>query len=135
MPGAAAGLTDVGAVDPQPLEAGRVGEHLLEQPAIFRLVALAGTERAARFGDPGGEIVADRLEAAEIEDSGPPRDRPPTPARLSGTREGLGEKAGELPLQTRDLPPQLGAGEVLAVGGPELGAGVSFEELRHAHRV
>jgi hypothetical protein len=135
MPGAAAGLPDVGAVDPQPLEASRVGEHLLEQPAIFGLVALAGAERAARLCDPVGEIVADRLEPTEIEDAGRPGDRPSIPARLGGAWEGLCEKAGELPLQPHDLPTQLGAGEVLAIGDPELGAGVSFEELRHAHRV
>ena len=67
---------------------------------------------SARLGDPLGELVAQLLQLAEVEDP-----------RLGGHRgdavldldpaEGLGEEAGELALEMADLAPQLGPGQAL----------------------
>jgi len=88
----------------------------LEQPS--EQLAVAGLElgprgeRFPRLGDAIGEIVADPLEVAEVEDA----------RRRSRTRDlaidldagkGLGSEAPELALEAADLRAQLGAGRVL----------------------
>ena len=69
-------------------------------------------EGQARLGDPLGELVAQPLELAEVED---PRLAPTAATAVVDLdpAEGLGEEAGELALEAADLPPQLDAGEAL----------------------
>jgi hypothetical protein len=125
---AAAGLADVGAGDAHPLEALRGGDHLLEQDAVGVLQPGPLRERAARFGDPAGEPVANRLQLAEPEDPGSPRSRR-DPVRDLDVPEGLAEEPGQLRLQPPDLPAQLDAGKTLV--GPYMEKAV-VEQLPHS---
>jgi len=110
MPVAAAGLTDVGAGDPEPFVLLRGRQHPLEQLAVGGLEPGALLERPPAVGDLGGESVADRLELAETE-------RPRLGRRRghagvdSEARERLGDDRRQLALQATDLAPQLSAGE------------------------
>jgi hypothetical protein len=64
VPVAAARQADVGAADPQPVEAAGVGKHLVEQFAVRLLEGIALDQRASRLGDAVGERVADFLQLA-----------------------------------------------------------------------
>ena len=74
------------------------------------LVAL--TQGKPRVGNPLGEVVAQTLQLAEVEEARLARDRIDPVADLDPS-EALGEEAGELTLEMTDLPPQLSASETL----------------------
>jgi hypothetical protein len=107
----AARQAEVGAADPQPREAGGVGEHLVEQFAVRLLEGLAIDQRAARLADADGERVADLLQLAQVEH--PRRPRGGDPVRHVHPAEPFGDQPGELTLEPADLPAQLGAGQTL----------------------
>jgi hypothetical protein len=111
VPVAAARQAEVGAADPQPVEAGRVGQHLLQQFAVAPLERLALAERGARLGDPPGERVADLLQLTQVEH--PRRSHGGDPMRHLDPAQAFGDEAAELPLEPPDLPSQLGACEPL----------------------
>jgi hypothetical protein len=108
---AAAGQADVGAADPQPAVGGRVGKHLVEEPAVGLLDGVALEEGAARVGDATGERIAKLLELTQVED--PRRPRGGDPVRHLDATEPVGNHPAELTLQPPDLPAQLGAGQTL----------------------
>ena len=115
---AAAGLADIGAGDPHPLEVRRVGQHPLEQLAVASLELGPLVERQARLADPLGKFVAHPLQLAEAEH--------PRLAATAAHRgvdldpaEGLGEQPGQLVLEPGDLAPQLGAGKALVAPDPK----------------
>jgi len=120
---AATGQAEVGAADPQPVEAGGVGQHLLEQLAVGLLEGLALGERAARVGDAAGERVTNLLELTEVEH--PRRARGEDPVRHDHASQSLGDQPRQLTLELADLPPQLGAGQTLVDGD-------SFEHSPHS---
>ncbi len=109
---AATRLAEVVARDAQPLEVLGAGEHPLQKFAIAGLELGAPLQAPARVLDPVGEGVANGLQLAQVECSGLARDG----WHLRGdfeAWEGLGDQRGELPFETADLTPQLGAGEAL----------------------
>jgi hypothetical protein len=120
---AAARQAEVGAADPQPVEAGRVGEHLVEQFLVGLLEGIALDQRPARIGDPAGERVANLLELAQVEH--PRRPRGGDAVRHGDAAESFGDQPGELTLELADLPAQLGAGQTLVDGD-------SFEHSPHS---
>lgn len=67
MPGAAAGLSDVMASDPHPLELGWIGEHCLQQLTVTGLELGALIEPQPRLSDPSREFIAHPLQLAQIE--------------------------------------------------------------------
>jgi hypothetical protein len=131
MPGAAAGLADVGTGDPQPLVLGRSGQHPLQQLTIARLELGPILELTAGDADPGRERVADRLQLAQAErprlicestDSGVDRE----------ARKGLGDQGAKLRFEAADLTPQLDPGEPLVAIYAKRSAPVSVEQIRHS---
>lgn len=89
MPVAAAGLSDVGARDPQPLVLGGSVEHAPKQLAVPNLELVLLAERRASGGNAVGERVANPLKlpkSGETRAAG--RRRNPSIDRHS--REGLG---------------------------------------------
>lgn len=58
MPGAAAGLAEIGPGDQHPLEVGRRGQHRAQALAVLPLLVSALAQDPPRRGDPGGEGVA-----------------------------------------------------------------------------
>lgn len=125
MPVAAARQPEVGAADPQPAVSGGVGEHSPEELTVRLLELLALDQRPARLGDLPGERVADLLQLTEVER--PRRAGGGDPVRHGDTPEPLGDQPGELPLEPRDLPAQLGAGQTLIDRDP-------FEHSPHTHQ-
>jgi hypothetical protein len=107
----AARQAEVGAADPQPAEAGGVGEHLVEQFAVGLLEGVALDQRAAGLGEATGERVTDLLQLTEVEHPG--RARGGDPVRHDDAAETLRDQPGELTLELGDLPAQLGAGQSL----------------------
>jgi hypothetical protein len=130
VPGAAARLADVAALDLHPLEVLRRRQHLGQQLAVGLLDPLALTQGDAGVGDPFGELVAQALQLPEPEDP-----------RLGGhggdpivdldPAEGGGEVLGELALEAADLTPQLGAGEALVDPDMERVEALSCEQIGH----
>ncbi len=116
MPVAAAGQAEVGAADPQPAIGGRVGKHLVEEPAVGLLDGVALAEGAARIGDTTDERVAKLLELTEVED--PRRARGGDPVRHVDPPEAIGHQPAEVKFQPPDLPAQLGAGQTLIYRDP-----------------
>ena len=82
VPMAATRLADVGPRDPQPLEVGRFGEHVVEQLAVGGL-ELGPSARARGPRRSAPPAVAHLLELAEPEG---PRLRPRRPRRASRSR-------------------------------------------------
>lgn len=111
MPVAAARQAEVGATDPQPAVGGRIGKHLVEEPAVGLLDGVALAEGPARVGDATGERIPNLLELTQVED--PRRPRSGDPVRHVDATEALGDQPAELTLQPPDLPAQLGAGQTL----------------------
>lgn len=127
---AASGLAEVGARDPQPLEPGGLGEHLLEQLPVVGLERGPLGESATDGGDPRRQGVADLLELPEADQARLPRGG--GHARIDGkARKGLRREPPQLSLEAADLSPQLGAGETLVAAYASLGKGVSVEQLLH----
>lgn len=67
MPVATAGLTDIGAGDPQPLVLRRGGKHPPEQLAVAGLELGALPQLMLRHADPCRQRIADRLQVAETQ--------------------------------------------------------------------
>lgn len=111
MPVAATREAEVGPADPQPTEAGGVGEHSPEELAVGPLEVIPLDQGAARLGDAIGERVAHLLELPQVEH--PRRSRGGDAVRDDDAPETLGDQAAELPLEPGDLPAQLGAGQAL----------------------
>jgi hypothetical protein len=111
VPVAATRQPEVGAADPQPTEAGGVGEHLVQQLAVGPLEVVALDQGPTGVGDPVGERVADLLELTQVEQAR--RTRGGDPVWDDDPPQTLGDQATELPLELGDLPAQLGAGKTL----------------------
>lgn len=112
MPVAAARLANVGTGDSQPLVLGGRGEHVAQQLAIVLLQLAALAQRDAGVRNLLGKGVPHALQLAEV---GDPR-WSCQGGNLGVYREpweGLGHKAGQLPLEAPDLAPQLGPRESL----------------------
>jgi len=136
VPGAAARLADVGAFDLDPLEVRRGRQHLRQQLAVGGLDALALAQRHASIGNPFGQLVAQPLELAQVEDPRLRRDGADPVPYLDSAERG-GEEPGQLALQASDLAPQLGPGEALVNLDRKRGKAVSYEQIGHwaRHRV
>jgi hypothetical protein len=130
VPVTTAGLADIGAADLDPLEVLRCGEHLPQQLAVAGLDPGPLAQRQPRLGDPFGEIVAQALELAQVEDPGLHRDGGDAMIELDPA-EGLGEEAGELALEVTDLAPQLRAGSELVDLDAKPIQAVSCEQINH----
>jgi hypothetical protein len=128
VPGAAAGLADVGTADPHPpVLLGRL-DQVAQELAVGGLDLSALGEDEARLGDPVGKLVADGLQLAEVEDP-----------RLAGegahrgvdpdSAEGLSEEPGQDALETADLTAQLAASQTLV--GSRMKKAVSLEQFPH----
>lgn len=106
MPVAAARQTEVLPRHADPLEVPRGGKHPLDELAVLVLDPLSLHQSASSLGDTVGESIADRLQLAEIEH---PRCRGGGLDAVRDLRvtEPLSDKAGELRLETTDLPAQL----------------------------
>ncbi len=128
MPGAAAGLADVGAGDGDPLVGGRVGQHPPQQLPVGGLDLGPLGERDAGAGHPLGELVAQPLQLAEVEDARLRRPRR-DPVRDLDPAEGGTEQRCQLALEPADLPPQLLPRAALVNPRPE---GI---ELVSAHKI
>lgn len=126
----AAGLADIGAGDPQPLEVARSVEHPLEQLPVARLQLLLLAQGDASRGHAIGEQVADPLEVAEAENAGAGAGGGDRGVDLD-PGERLGREPRKLPLQPPDLPSQLGARRPLVTADADLGPAVSVEQMRH----
>jgi hypothetical protein len=118
VPSAAAGLADIRAGDPQPLELGRAVKHAIEQVAIPCLQLGPLGERHASVTDALGELVADPLELTEAEGARLKCGRDYGRVDLQA-RKGLGPHARELMLEPADLAAQVGAREALVTAGRE----------------
>jgi hypothetical protein len=68
VPASTAWLAEVGARDPHPPELGGRGDHFSQQLAVSGLDPGALSQIDARLGDKLGQIVAQLLELAEVED-------------------------------------------------------------------
>lgn len=91
MPVAATREPEVGAADPQPTEAGGVGEHSPEELAVGPLEVIPLDQGAACLGDATGERVADLLELPQVEH--PRRSRGGDAVRDDDAPETLGDQA------------------------------------------
>jgi hypothetical protein len=130
VPGAAAGQAELVAGDHHPLELGGGVQHRLQDLAPLALGAGSLGEGPPGFGDPAGQLVAQALGLAEVED---PRLRGDGlhPMADLDPPEALRQQAGQLALQARDLPPQLEARLQLVDGAAELRETVSYEQVGH----
>jgi hypothetical protein len=108
---AAARQAEIGAADPQPVEAGGIGEHLVEQLPVGLLEGIPLDQRAPRLRDATGERVADLLQLAQVEH--PRGSRRRHPMRHVDATEPFGDQAAKLTLELADLPAQLCAGQTL----------------------
>jgi hypothetical protein len=130
VPGATAGLADVGTRDPQPLVLGGGGKHLLEQLAVAGLDHRALAEGDVGGGDPLGERVAHLLELLEPGD--PRLGEPGRHDRVElQSRERLSRETTELVFEPADLTAQLDPCEALVAPHPERAERLSFEQIRH----
>jgi hypothetical protein len=135
VPGAAAGLAEIGTRDHDPLEALRRRQHLSQQLAVGALDVAAARQLRPRVRPPRRQFVPNPLQLAEVEQPALAMAGERPPAQL-GPAEGFAEEAGELTLQARDLAAQLGAGEALVDRRAERALEVallevSFEHVRH----
>jgi len=103
---AAAVKAEVLAGDANPLEVLGRGEHPLDQLPVAILDPPALDQRLPRLGRPGGEIVAHRLELAEVEHPWPGAKRL-DPVRHLGVAERLAEERCQLGLEAGDLRAKL----------------------------
>jgi hypothetical protein len=131
MPGAAAGLADVGAGDPQPLVLGRSGQHPLEQLTVARLECGALSQLKPGLAYPGRQGVADSLQLAQAK-----RPRLTRNGADSGVnreaRKGLGDKRAKLGFEAPDLTPQLNPCKPLVAIDAKLNAYLSLKQIRHS---
>jgi hypothetical protein len=127
---AAAGLPEIGAADPHPLEVGRRRQHLPQQFAVPGLDSSPFAQLQASLADRLRESVAQALQLTEVEQT-----------RLRGKRlhpvlqldpaESLGEEAGQLPLEARDLASQLEPSKTLVDLDAKRHPAVSEEQIGH----
>jgi hypothetical protein len=137
VPVATAGLADVGAADPHPRVAGRVGDQRDEKLLVGGLDRGAGGERLARLCDPVGERVADQLELTEVEH--PRHSGGGDPVRDLDPSQPFEHEPAELPIEPPDLPAQLGARPPLVdrldacrpLGDNGQRPRLPFEQIRH----
>lgn len=97
---------EVFAGDADPLEVLRGGEHPLDQLPVLVLDPPPLDQRPAGLGGAVGELVAQRLQLAEVEQPRLCGERLDAVGHL-GVAEGLAEQACELRLELGDLPAQL----------------------------
>jgi hypothetical protein len=102
----AARQTEIGSGDANPLEVLRGGEHPLDQRPVLLLDPPALEERLPRLGDAVGELVAKRLQLAQVEHPRPRGNRVDAVRHL-GVAEGLAEESRQLRLEAGDLLAQL----------------------------
>jgi hypothetical protein len=111
--------------------AGRVGDHRRQPVAVGGLDLRLSGQLIAGRGDPVGQLVADPLEAAEVE--GARRARPGGDAVVDlDPAECLAEEAPELALEPADLASQLGPRKTLVDDDVEPLEAPSFEQFPHA---
>lgn len=133
MPVAAARLADVVAGDLHPLEVGGRGDHFAQQLTVGGLHTSLLGQGEVGLGHPLGEIVAQALERAQVEDPRVTcrlRDRA---VELHAT-ERLGEETCQLPLQVAYLASQLVTSGQLVDFDVNVQQAVSFEQIRHRTR-
>ena len=70
LPDAAAGLAEVAVGDAVPLVGRRPGQHVLQAPAVTLALLAAPVLLDARPSQALGQVVAQRLERAEVEHAG-----------------------------------------------------------------
>jgi hypothetical protein len=130
VPATATGLADVGAGDHHPPVPSRVLEHLLQQLAVGSLDLGPPAELDASAGDAVGELVAQLLELAEVEQARGRMARR-KPVLDFDPAEGLADEAPQLALQAADLTPQLAASESLVTPDGEGIASLSRHQILH----
>lgn len=134
MPGATAGLADVGAGDPHPLEfLGRL-QQCSQQFAVVGLERLALGQGRACLGNPLRQPVANRLQLAEVEHPRGGGNRL-DPMRDRRVAEGLAEDFRQLRLEATDLAAQLEPRPTLVDPDPEPGELLSIQQCRHFEEV
>jgi len=112
-------LPHVSPGDSQPLVFGGRGEHVTQELAVTLLQPVALAQRDTSLGDPSRQGVADSLQLTEVSNSRRSR-RAGRASAHPKPREGLGRKAGQLPLEAPDLAPQLGTSKSLVTVDPKL---------------
>jgi hypothetical protein len=130
----AAGLTEVGARDTDPLVLGGRGQHPAQKLAVPPLGLGPLAQRPASGRDPGRQRIAHLLELLEAGDARL-AERSGHPGLDRQPRKGLCREAGELALEPTDLAPQLGTGKALVGSRPERREPLSIEQIRHRSRV
>jgi hypothetical protein len=128
VPGAASGLADVGAADPDPLVLDGCGDHAPQQLSVGGLDPVPLGQRRSRLGDAVRERVAHALQLAEPEHAGGSAGSPHGGVDLDPP-ETLGDELGELALEAADLPAQLAASERLI--DRSAGKVASVDQLPH----
>jgi hypothetical protein len=130
VPGAAAGLADIGAGHLDPPEFRRRVEHLPQQLAVGGLHASPLGEGQTGVGDPLRELIAQPLQLTEVEHPrlrGESRD----PMLDVDASKCLSEKGGQPALKPADLPAQLSPREALIDLDAKHTEAVSFEQIWH----
>jgi hypothetical protein len=121
---------EVVAAHLHPLEIRWRGQHPAQQLVVGGLDQGPLAQSRSRFGNPLGQIVAQPLQLAKVEDPWLGGDGTNAVLDLHPA-EGLGEKAGELALEMADLAPQLDPGEALVDLDMEPVQAVSCEQIWH----
>ena len=123
-------FAEVGAGDPQPLELGGVGEHLLEQLPVGGLDPGSFSQGIARRGNPRRQGIANLLQLTEADQPRLGRGGRDRGVKCE-TRKRLAGQLGQLSLEAANLSPQLSAGETLVALDANPSEGVSVEQLLH----
>ena len=97
---------------------------------VVRLDPILLAERLFCLGNANGQVVAQPLQLAEIENPRLGSDRRDAVLDRDAA-EPLGEQRGELTLEATDLAPQLGPGEALVDLDAKRHRTLSCEQLRH----
>jgi hypothetical protein len=133
VPGAAARQAEFVTGHLHPLEFSRGGQHRIQKLVSLALHHSAVGQGQARIGNPLGQLVAQALDLAEVEEARLGRDGGDPVADMDAA-EALGDKAGQLPLQAPYLPPQLKPSKTLVDSGAKPREAVSFEQVGHRPR-
>jgi hypothetical protein len=129
---AAAGQAEVVAGDLHPLVLGRGCQHPLQKLVVALLQLITLIKRALRLADPLRQRIANRLQLAEVEDTGGTGGRGDRSVDLEPL-EALADQGAELHFEVPDLAPQLRPREPLVATRAKHDPAVSVEQIRHTH--